>query len=232
NWQYRENNSNIEEEYLRPFLVRQGYSETLITRAIEELRKVASDQARSLYDINRAVYDLLRYGVKMKPNVSANTQTVYLIDWERPLNNDFGIAEEVSVKGEKTKRPDIVLYVNGIALAVLELKRSTVPVSDAIRQNIGNQLNEFIRPFFTTIQFALAGNDTEGLRYGTIETSEKYYLTWKEDVGTDSSRPSVGDTSRPPVGTDLSRPSVPDRPADGRDKSVPTAVSNIIFQCS
>ena len=93
NWQDRANNSNIEEEYLRPFLIRQGYSETLITKAIYELRRVAGDQARSLYDINRAVYDLLRYGVKVKPDVSEQTQTVYLIDWGHPRNNDFAIAE-------------------------------------------------------------------------------------------------------------------------------------------
>ncbi len=80
-----------------------------------------------------------------------------------------------------TKRPDIVIYVNGIALGVLELKRSTVSVSEGIRQNLDNQKDIFIKQFFTTMQLVLAGNDTEGLRYGTIETPEKYYLTWKEE---------------------------------------------------
>ena len=79
------------------------------------------------------------------------------------------------------KRPDIVLYVNGIALGVLELKRSTVSVAEGIRQNLDNQKKIFIQPFFSTMQFVMAGNDTEGLRYGTIQTPEKYYLTWKED---------------------------------------------------
>ncbi len=78
------------------------------------------------------------------------------------------------------KRPDIVLYVNGIALGVLELKRSTVSVSEGIRQNLDNQKKISVRRFFTTMQLVMAGNDTEGLRYGTIETREKYYLTWKE----------------------------------------------------
>jgi type I restriction enzyme R subunit len=63
---------------------------------------------------------------------------VWLIDWEHPDKNHFAIAEEVSVKGELTKRPGIVLYVNGIALGVLELKRSTVSVSEDIRQNLDN----------------------------------------------------------------------------------------------
>ncbi len=143
--------------------------------------RVAGDQTRSLYDINKAVYSLLRYGVQVKPDIGENTQTVWLIDWKNPLNNDFAIAEEVTVKGEHTKRPDIVLYVNGIALGVLELKRSVVSVSEGIRQNLDNQKKIFIQPFFTTMQLIMAGNDTEGLRYGAIETTEKYYMTWKED---------------------------------------------------
>ncbi|TMS83961.1 hypothetical protein CWB69_20955, partial [Pseudoalteromonas sp. S980] len=96
-----------------------------------------------------------------------------LIDWENPENNDFAIAEEVTVKGELKKRPDIVIYVNGIALGVIELKRSSVSVSEGIRQNLDNQKKAFIRNFFTTMQLVMAGNDTQGIRYGTIETSEK-----------------------------------------------------------
>src|SRR5206468_4230948 len=96
------------------------------------------------------------------------------------------IAEEVTIKGENTKRPDIVLYVNGIALGVLELKRSIVSVNEGIRQNLANRRKDFIRPFFTTMQLVMAGNDTEGLRYGTIETTERYYLTWKEDSTTEN----------------------------------------------
>ncbi len=87
----------------------------------------------------------------------------------------------MTIKGELKKRPDLVLYVNGIALGVIELKRSSVSVAEGIRQNLGNQDKAFIRNFFTTMQLVMAGNDTEGLRYGTIETPEKYYLTWKEE---------------------------------------------------
>ena len=183
NWEEREGNSHIEEGYLRVFLKQQGYSEALIGRALYELDKVAGDQTKSLYDINRAVYDLLRYGVKVTAEVGEQHETVWLIDWKNPLDNHFAIAEEVTVSGEHTKRPDVVLYVNGLALGVLELKRSTVSVSEGIRQNLINQRREFIQPFFTTVQLVMAGNDTQGLRYGTIETPEKYYLTWKEEDG-------------------------------------------------
>jgi type I restriction enzyme R subunit len=181
NWIYRENNSNLEESYLRSFLRdKQKYDEALITKAIHQIKKVAGDQSRTLYDINKDIYTLLRYGVKVKPDVGENTQTVWLIDWDNPGKNQFAIAEEVTVEGENAKRPDIVLYVNGIAVGVLELKRSTVAVTEGIRQNLDNQTNRFIKPFFSTIQIVMAGNDSQGLRYATIETKEKYFLSWKE----------------------------------------------------
>lgn len=180
NWEERENNSNIEEEILKNYLKNEGYSDTLISKAIYELGKAAGNQSKSPYDVNRDVYTLLRYGVKVKEEAGDNFSTVWLINWKKPLKNDFAIAEEVTIKGVHNKRPDIVLYVNGIALAVLELKRSTVSVSEGIRQNLDNQKHIFIKSFFPTIQYITAGNDTEGLRYGTIETPEKYYLSWKE----------------------------------------------------
>ncbi len=185
NWEERPDNRCVEEKLLRGALHLHGYANDLITRAIHELQKAAGDQGRKLYDRNKAVYELLRYGVKVKPEVGENTVTVWLIDWTDPLNNDFALAEEVTVKGAdakaSTKRPDIVLYINGIALGVLELKRSTVSVSQGIRQNLDNQQKQFIEPFFSTMQLVMAGNDSEGLRYATIATPEKYYLTWKEE---------------------------------------------------
>lgn len=187
NWIDRENNSNIEEEYLRTFLKdEQKYDENLIKKAIQQLKKTAGDQSKSLFDVNKEVYTLLRYGVKVRPEIGENLQTVWLIDWDHPEKNHFAIAEEVTIIGENKKRPDIVLYVNGIALGVLELKRSTVSITEGIRQNLSNQSNTFIRPFFSTIQLVMAGNETQGVRYGIIETKEKYYLTWNEPSKTES----------------------------------------------
>ncbi len=183
-WTDREDNANVEGDLLVPWLKKQAVEEALIPRALHLLKTTVGDTSKSLYDRNRAIYDLLRYGVKVKPDVGEITRTVWLIDWENPLKNDFSIAEEVTVTAADpkahTKRPDIVLYVNGIALGVLELKRSIVSVSEGIRQNLDNQKKVFIEPFFSTMQWIMAGNDTEGLRYGTIQTPEKYYLTWKE----------------------------------------------------
>jgi type I restriction enzyme, R subunit len=181
NWEYREDNSNIEVELLAQNLQARGYDNDLINKAIYKLKNDASlGGGRDLYEANRDVYDLLRYGVKVKPGAGEQYETVWLIDWADPGANDFAVAEEVTVLGQHTKRPDVVLYVNGIALATLELKRSWVAVSEGIRQTIGNQKREFIRPFFTTVQLVLAANEVEGLRYAVIDTPEKYWLAWRE----------------------------------------------------
>ena len=119
------------------------------------------------------------YGAKVSESTGQHKVTVQFVDWEHPLENDFYIAEEVTIK---QKRPDLVLYINGIAFAVIELKRSTVSMSEGIRQNLTNQRPDMIMQFFATIGLVLAGNDSEGLRYGTTGTSEKYYLSWKEDI--------------------------------------------------
>src|SRR5947207_13100174 len=130
------------------------------------MEKVSGDTSKSLYDRNRAVYDLLRYGVQVRPEVGENKVTVWLIDWEHPENNDFAIAEEVTVAATSLeahgKRPDIVIYVNGIALGLIELKRPIVSVAEGIRQNLDNQTKIFIEHFFSTMKLSMAANDSEG----------------------------------------------------------------------
>ncbi len=177
-----QNNKNINPDVLIHWLKKQGYSDTLITKALRQLDMAAAlGDGKALYQANQAVYQLLRYGIKESEGAGQQNQTIWLIDWKNPENNHFAVAEEVSIHGENNKRPDVVLYVNGIALGVLELKRSTVSVSEGIRQNLDNQKKTFIRNFFTTMQLVMAGNDNQGLRYGTIETPEKYFLQWKEE---------------------------------------------------
>lgn len=183
NWEDRAQNYNIEEDILTAWLQKRGYSSTLINRALRQLKaEAALGEGKKLYYANKEVYRLLRYGIKDKEGAGHLNQTVWLIDWHNPEANDFAIAEEVTIKGEHKKRPDLVLYVNGIALGVIELKRSSVSVTKGIQQNLDNQKKDFIRNFFSTIQLVMAGNDTQGLRYGVIETPEKHYLEWKEDV--------------------------------------------------
>ncbi len=174
-------NKNIKPDLLNKWLLRQGYSALMADKAIAELCKVSTNLQQGLYHANKETYSLLKYGAKIKKTADTSPQTVYFIDFTDPKKNDFYIAEEVTVVGNHTKRPDLVIYVNGIALAVIELKKSSVSVSNGIRQNLTNQKANFIDRFFTTIQFCMAGNPSEGLRYGTLLTPEKYYLEWQDD---------------------------------------------------
>ncbi|SNB45224.1 type I restriction endonuclease subunit R [Geobacter sp. DSM 9736] len=174
-------NSNIEEPLLTAYLAENGYSPAQVNSAIYKLRTEADNHNRTLYGNNQAVYSLLRYGVPVKVEAGKVAETVQLINWKNPEKNQFAIAEEVTLRGNHERRPDIVLYVNGIAVGVLELKNSRVSIGDGIRQNISNQRPEFNEWFFSTVQFIFAGNDSEGLQYGTIRTEEKFFLKWKED---------------------------------------------------
>lgn len=175
-------NSNIIQERLYSYLTEKGgYSEKLAKRAIDMLVRASTNLQHGLYDANKEVYRLLKYGAKVKEDIGESEKTIFFINFDEPLKNDFSIAEEVTVVGDNIKRPDIVIYVNGIALAVIELKRSSVSVSEGIRQNLTNQKAHFIEQFFTTMQFCMAGNESEGLRYGTLLTPEKHYLEWKND---------------------------------------------------
>ena len=199
NYDYRGNrekragNSNIEANELRLWLRKRGTPESHIERALLELRGAANDITLSIYDRNRRVYSLLRYGAKFKAEIGENTVSIPLIDWANPAANHFAFAEEVTVEGRghggHSKRPDIVIYVNGIALGVLELKRSKVGVEEGIAQNLDNQKPMFIEDFFATMQLVMAGNDTQGLRYGTIQTGEKYYLSWPEATWENETNP-------------------------------------------
>ena len=151
-WKERAGNSNIEEEILSSTLQRRGYSDAEISGALYQLRGAADVSQAGLYEANRRVYSLLRYGVQVKTAADQPTNTVALIDWNNPEANDFAIAEEVTLKGAQERRPDLVLYVNGIAIGVIELKRSRVSIGDGIRQNLSNQQAEFNAWFFATNQ--------------------------------------------------------------------------------
>lgn len=180
-WSDRTGNHCVEEGLLSAHLARSGYSAAHISAALHRLRSEALLHGRTLYAANQAVYQLLRYGVSVKVAAGEASETVHLVNWGQPVENDFAIAEEVTLKGGQERRPDIVLYLNGIAVGVLELKNSRVGLGEGIRQCLSNQQPAFNDWFFSTLQLVMAGNDSEGLRYGTIETQEKYFLTWKED---------------------------------------------------
>ncbi len=177
----RPDNRHIEHAQVQAYLHGRGYNETMINRALDALERAAAIVNDDLYAANQRVYMLLRYGVPIKEQTNTLTETVKLIDWEHPERNHFAIAEEVTLRGDNERRPDIVLYINGIAVVTLELKNARTSVETAIRQTISNQKPMFNRWFYSTVQLVLAGNDSQGLRYATTETPEKYWLSWHED---------------------------------------------------
>ena len=137
-WTDRDGNSNIEDNLLTAHLRQRGYAPAQISVALYRLRTESDNHGRGLYNNNQAVYNLLRYGVPVKVEAGQVTETVHLINWQEPEQNDFAIAEEVTLKGNHERRPDVVMYVNGIAISVLEMKNSRVSIGDGIRQSLSN----------------------------------------------------------------------------------------------
>ena len=191
NSQTRENgekNTPIIESELRRFLSSKeyGYTKIQIEEAIRQTKEMArlSDSRRGiLADTNNKLYEVLTTHIAIQPDAEHHHENVYLFDFNNPLANNFAIAEEVSYIDELTgkhSRPDLVVYVNGIALCVIELKRSTVSLEEGIKQNLSNEI-DLIPSFFTTAQFTVAASDKNGFRYATILTPQKFWCPWKRD---------------------------------------------------
>ena len=182
-------NSNIREDDLKKFLTEHEHcNEQEANEAIRQLKSAAAcSNYANLYEKGAECYQLLRNGANVSKGYGSVNRTVQYIDYANPLLNDFAIAEEVTVRRVtedlQHRRPDIVIYVNGIALVVLELKKISISVADAIRQNRRNQEDGEICQFFTTPQLLMAGNESEGVKYAVTKTPEEYWLKWKEPTG-------------------------------------------------
>ena len=158
------------------------FSASTIGQAIKDLNE---DLVTGLISTNEKIYDLLTLGKSYQENMVDGTKRSFdikYIDFEHPENNDFYVTEEFSVlrmNGKDYARPDIVLFVNGIPLAVIECKDVSVPIIQAISQSIRNQKPDYIPQLFKFIQIVMAANKNE-TKYATCGTPDKFWSTWNE----------------------------------------------------
>ncbi len=182
-WEKRDGNRCIETDLLSANFKKRGYTDVQISAALRALHAATEISGNTLYDANLKTYGLLRYGADVQTALGEPVHKVHYIDWAEPDKNDFALAEEVTLRGGFERRPDIVLYINGIAIAVIELKRSSKDKAEGVRQLISNQEKQFNEGFFSAVQLLLAGNDAQGLCYGTVGSPEEFYAQWKDEAG-------------------------------------------------
>ena len=158
------------------------FSPSTIGQAVKDLNE---DLLTGLISTNEKIYDMLTLGKSYTERMADGTTRSFdikYIDFEHPEKNDFYVTEEFSVlrmNGKDNARPDIVLFVNGIPLAIIECKDSSVPIIQAISQNIRNQKNDYIPQLFKFIQIVMAANKNE-TKYATCGTPSKFWSAWNE----------------------------------------------------
>ena len=160
------------------------FSEGNILAAVQALKDIVDD---GLLPTNEKAYDLLCMGKSLQQSVEGDTKSFQLnyIDWEHPENNAYHVTEEFVVErsgSQETRRPDIVLFVNGIPLVVIECKRPDMkdPIGQAISQHIRNQQQDQIPRLFFYAQLLLAISKNEA-KYATVGTPAKFWSVWKEN---------------------------------------------------
>jgi len=165
-----------------------AFSESNIENAILELRDIPLVDGYLV--TSQKIYELLTLGVSLDQTILGDRKSydMHYIDWKKPENNKFHVTEEFSVLRSGLKehyRPDLVLFVNGIPLAVIECKRPDIkdPLTQAISQNLRNQQEDGIRPLYAMAQIVMAITVNEGA-YATTGTKEKFWAQWQESLKT------------------------------------------------
>ncbi len=159
------------------------FSESNIVSAVQSLKDILYD---GLIRTNEKVYDLLGLGRSLSQSIEGDIKSfpVHYIDWKNWGNNVFHVTEEFSVErtsSHETRRPDIVLFVNGIPLAVIECKRPDIKdaLTEAISQHLRNQREDEIHKLFFYAQILLAVSKNEA-KYATVGTALKFWSVWQE----------------------------------------------------
>ena len=158
------------------------FSERNVDQAIRDLDE---DMTDGLVKTNEKIFDSLMLGRAYQETLEDGTKRSFnlqFIDWENIENNDFHVVQEFSVERENRKdnaRPDIVLFVNGIPLAVIECKKSSISIEQGISQMIRNQSQGYIPHLFKFIQVVMSTNKNE-TKYATASTPAKFWTIWHE----------------------------------------------------
>jgi type I restriction enzyme, R subunit len=157
------------------------FSEENIQTAIQKLKNVKYD---GLLKTNEAVYDLITLGTALEQTIEGDSKSYNLnyIDWRNWENNVFHVTAEYSLERSRSTemiRPDIVLFVNGLPLAVVECKSPKVEIEQAVSQSIRNQGDDYIPKLFAFVQLVM-GVNKNAAKYATVGSSTKFWSNWKE----------------------------------------------------
>ncbi|MEZ5592361.1 MAG: type I restriction endonuclease subunit R [Gammaproteobacteria bacterium] len=161
-----------------------AFSEANINNAIDAVSRLPFS---NLLHTNEQIYDLLTLGKSLEQTIDGYTRSYSLryIDWEHPENNVFHVCDEFVVErhhSKETRRPDIVLFVNGLPLVVIECKRPDIkqPVEQGISQHLRNQRIDEIPDLYVYSQLLLSIAQNSG-RYATTQTPLKFWALWQEE---------------------------------------------------
>ena len=161
-----------------------AFSDSNIQKAVQALTDIPFD---SLMNTSEQVYDLLTLGKALEQTIDGYTKSfsLHYIDWKHPENNVYHVCDEFVLErrnSKQTRRPDIVLFVNGIPLVVIECKRPDLKdaAEEGISQHLRNQRSDEIPELFTYAQILLSVSQNKAL-YGTTGTAAKFWAIWKED---------------------------------------------------
>lgn len=194
--------NSLDEVVLRPYLrealqkrryIAAGREQALSEKAIDQLVGEMCSPAlnEGLQSANQKLYNHMLYGISITEFVDGKkaNPTIALIDWQNPANNNYVFTEEFSVTsavGYGTRRPDIVCFVNGLPLVVIEAKRPDgnakkgPTIVEGISQTLRNQRHDEIPLLYAYSQMLLSINGHDG-RYGTCGTPEKFWSSWREE---------------------------------------------------
>lgn len=181
------------------------FAEGNILSALQALKEISFD---GLVRTNEKIYDLLCLGKSLQQSVEGDVKsfTLHYIDWENPKNNVFHVTEEFAVErtgSHQTRRPDIVLFVNGIPFCVIECKSPHIkdPIRETVSQQLRNQKDGEIPQLFLYSQLLLVLSKNEA-KYATTGTPAKFWAVWRENnidtVGADD-HPSLKDLVNIPL---------------------------------